>query len=43
LQLFVEKYVQPRYPGLGLDSKFSLPDRIDSATVGAHELTVMQK
>jgi hypothetical protein len=43
LQLFVEKYIQPKYPSLGLDSKFSLPDRIDSATVGAHELTVTQK
>ncbi len=43
LQLFVEKYVQPKYPGLGLDSKFPLPDRIDTAIVGAHELTVTQK
>jgi hypothetical protein len=43
LQLFAGKYVQPRYPDLGLDSKFRLPDRIDSATVGAHELTVTQK
>ena len=43
LQLFVEKYLQPRYPELGLDSKFDLPDRIDSATVGSHKLTVIQK
>ena len=43
LQLFVEKYLQPKYPQLGLDSKFALSDRIDSAIVGAHNLTVIQR
>jgi hypothetical protein len=43
LQLFVEKYVTPRYPGVGLDSTFTLPDKIDTATVGAHKLIVVQK
>lgn len=43
LQLFVEKYLQPKYPQLGLDSKFALSDRIDSAVVGSHNLTVIQK
>jgi len=43
LQLFVEKYVTPRYPGVGLDSTFALPDKIDSATVGSHKLTIVQK
>jgi hypothetical protein len=43
LQLFVEKYLQPRYPSLGLDSEFELPDRIDIAEVGQHILTVTQK
>ena len=43
LQLFVEKYLQPKYPELGLDSRFSLPDRVDTATVGEHKLTVTQK
>jgi hypothetical protein len=43
LQLFVEKYLQPKYPDIGLDSKFRLPDRVDAATVGAHTLTVVQK
>jgi len=43
LQLFVEKYLQPKYPQLGLDSRFSLPDRIDTATVAVHRLTVTQK
>lgn len=43
LQLFVEKYLQPKYPELGLDSRFSLPDRVDTATVGNHKVTVTQK
>jgi hypothetical protein len=43
LRLFVEKYLQPRYPQIGIDSRFNLPDRIDSAVVGEHEMTVRQK
>ena len=43
LQLFVEKFLQPKYPEIGLDSRFALPDRIDTATVGQHKLTVTQK
>ena len=43
LQTFVEKYLQPKYPELGLDSRFALPDRVDTATVGMHKLTVTQK
>lgn len=43
LQLFVEKYLQPRYPQIGIDSRFALPDRIDTATVGRHQVTLTQK
>jgi hypothetical protein len=43
LQLFVEKYLQPQYPQIGLDSRFPLPNRVDVATVGQHQLTVTQK
>ncbi|MBV8051886.1 MAG: hypothetical protein JOZ80_11895, partial [Acidobacteriaceae bacterium] len=43
LQLFVEKYLQPKYPQVGLDSEFDLPERIDTATVGTHSLTVTQR
>jgi hypothetical protein len=43
LQLFVEKYLQPKYPNIGLDSRFALPDRIDTATVGRHKLIITQK
>ncbi len=43
LQLFVDKFLTPKYPDLGIDSQFTLADRIDSATVGTHELTIIQK
>lgn len=43
LKLFVEKYIEPKYPGIGLDSQFALPDKIDTATVGNHVLTITQK
>jgi hypothetical protein len=43
LELFVEKYLQPKNPQIGLDSQFALPDRIDTATVGVHKLIVTQK
>jgi hypothetical protein len=43
LEYFVSKYITPKYPGIGLDSKFKLPDKIDLATVGYHKLTITQK
>ncbi len=43
LQLFVEKYLQPKYPNVGMTSRFSLPYKIDTAAVGRNQLTVTQK
>lgn len=43
LEMFVEKYLHPKYPDIGLDSTFSLPDRIETATLGEHTLTITQK
>ena len=43
LELFVERFLQPKYPHIGLDSEFSLPDRVNTATVGLRELTVVQR
>lgn len=43
LEMFVEKYVTPRYPGVGLDSTFTLPDRIATAGVLTHTLAVAQR
>lgn len=43
IDLFVEHYVKPKYPDAGTHSTFRLPDEIDSAQVGAHTLTLIQK
>jgi hypothetical protein len=43
LEYFVSKYITPKYPNIGIDSRFQLPDKIDLATVGYHKLTVTQK
>jgi hypothetical protein len=43
LELFIEKYLKPKYPNIGLDSRFRLPARVDAATVGVHSVTVTQK
>jgi len=43
LELFVEKYLKPKYPAIGMDSRFPLPARVDTATIGQHKLTVTQK
>lgn len=43
LQFFVDKYITSKYPNVGMDSHFRMPDKIDTATVGYHKLTVAQK
>ncbi|HEY6181343.1 MAG TPA: hypothetical protein VIW67_03805 [Terriglobales bacterium] len=43
LELFVEKYLKTKYPEVGMDTRVALPDKIDSATIGNHILTVVQK
>jgi hypothetical protein len=43
LEYFVEKYVQPKHPEVGLDTTFHLPYRIDAALIGSHQLTLIQK
>jgi hypothetical protein len=43
LQLFVDRYLKPKHPEIGLDSNFELSDKIDSATIGKHNLTLIQK
>lgn len=42
LELFVEKYLKPKYPNIGMDSRFALPARVDAATVGLHKVAVTQ-
>ncbi|HEY2911923.1 MAG TPA: hypothetical protein VGK21_01065 [Candidatus Angelobacter sp.] len=43
LEYFVSKYITPKYPNVGIDSKFQLPNKIDMAAVGYHKVTVTQK
>lgn len=43
LEYFVSKYIAPKYPNVGIDSQFPLPNKVDLATVGYHKLTVTQK
>ena len=43
LQLFVDRYLKPRYPNVGLTSTFRLPLRIDSATLGNGKVELLQK
>jgi hypothetical protein len=43
LQFFVDRYIRPKHPELGIDSRFQMPDRIDSAVVGRHQVTLVQK
>lgn len=43
LEYFAEKYITPKYPNVGLDSQFKLPNRIETATVGYHKISIVQK
>jgi hypothetical protein len=43
LEFFIDHYLKPKYPGIGMHSTFALPDRIDTAIVGNHIITILQK
>jgi hypothetical protein len=43
LEFFIDRYLQPKYPNVGMDSVFNLPDRIDTARIGDHQLIITQK
>ncbi len=43
LEYFVDHYIHPKYPNLGIDSTFKLPNKIDQAEVGSHQVTVIQR
>ncbi len=43
LELFIQKFLQPKYPNLGMVSRFPLPQKIDTAVVGEHKLIITQK
>jgi hypothetical protein len=43
LQLFVQRYLTPKYPNVGITSTFKLPLRIDSAVVESGRSALVQK
>ena len=43
LQLFVQRYLTPKYPNVGITSTFKLPLRIDSAVVESGRVRLIQK
>jgi hypothetical protein len=43
LEYFINKYIAPKYPNIGIDSTFALTNKIDIAIIGYHKLTVTQK
>lgn len=43
LQFFLDRYIRPKHPEIGLDTTFTLPYRVDLAIVGEHQLTLTQK
>ena len=43
LEFFIDRYLKPKYPEIGMHSTFRMPDRIDTAVVGSHVLTLVQK
>jgi hypothetical protein len=43
LEFFVQRYVTPRYHNVGMTSTFTMPLRIDSATVDAGKVVLIQR
>ncbi len=43
LEFFIDRYIRPKNPEVGLHSEFKMPYRIDLAVVGERSLTLTQK
>ena len=43
LEYLIDHFVKPKYPSAGLDTRFRMGYRIDTAQVGTHKLTLRQK
>lgn len=43
LKMFIERFVNPKYPNVGLDKVYRLPAHIDSAVITAGQGTIIQK
>ncbi len=43
LEFFIDRYIKPKHPELGIDSRFRMPSRIDTAVVGQRQVTIVQR
>lgn len=43
LQFFVQRYITPRYPNVGMTSTFKLPLRIQTATIQSGKVVLVQR
>jgi len=43
LEMFMKKYLTPKYPNIGLENNFQMPDRIDTATIGNDNALLTQR
>ncbi len=43
LEFFIDRYLKPKHPEIGIDSRFQMPDRIDTAVAGQHQVSLVQK
>ncbi len=43
LQFFIDRFVSPKYPKVGLDRDYRLPAKMDSVVIGQRQGTVTQK
>jgi hypothetical protein len=43
LEFFIDRYLKPKHPEMGIDSRFRMPDRIDTAVAGQRQVTLVQK
>ena len=43
LEFFIDRYIKPKHPEIGLDSRFQMPDRIDTAVAGQRQVTLVQE
>lgn len=43
LELFINKYITPKYPNVAMETHFAMPERISTATVSEGKLTLIQR
>jgi hypothetical protein len=43
VEMFIDRFVNPKYPAVGVDREYSLPARIDSAVIKLEEGVIVQR